>query len=76
MKRYLGVVAAAAMFAGTLALATDALAAGHGGGLGSGHSTHRWHRFVHPRNDALWAGVRFPFPHSAKRPGGSSRIAG
>jgi hypothetical protein len=32
MKRYLGVVAAAAMFAGTLALATDALAAGHGGG--------------------------------------------
>jgi hypothetical protein len=48
MKRYLGVVAAAAMFAGTLALATDALAAGHGGGLGSGHSTHRWHRFAHP----------------------------
>jgi hypothetical protein len=47
MKRYLGVVAAAAMFASTLALATHALAAGHGGGLGSGHSTHRWHRFAH-----------------------------
>lgn len=47
MKRFVGVVAAAAMFAGTLAVATDGLAAGHGGGLGSGHSTHRLHRFAH-----------------------------
>jgi hypothetical protein len=38
MKRYLGVVAAAAL-AGTVAVATDAMAAGHRGGLGSGHST-------------------------------------
>jgi hypothetical protein len=48
MKRYLGVVAAAAMLAGTLAVATDALAAGHRRGLGSGDSTHRWHQFAHP----------------------------
>jgi hypothetical protein len=47
MKRYLGVVAAAAL-AGTVAIATDAMAAGHRGGLGSGDSTHRWHRFAHP----------------------------
>ena len=47
MKRYLGVVAAAALVAGTVAVATDALAAGHGGGLGSRHSMHRWHRFAH-----------------------------
>jgi hypothetical protein len=45
MKRYVGVVAAAALLAGTVALTTDALAAG---GLGSGHSTHRWHRFARP----------------------------
>ena len=32
MKRYLGVVAAAALLVGTMAVATDALAAGHGGG--------------------------------------------
>jgi hypothetical protein len=64
MKRYLGVVAAAAMLAGTLAVATDALAAGHRRGLGSGNSTHRWHQ---SRNDALWAGVRFPCPRSAER---------
>ena len=38
MKRYLGVVAAAALLAGTMAVATDALAAGHGGGgFGGGH---------------------------------------
>ena len=40
MKRYLGVVAAAALLVGTMAVATDALAAGHGGGgggFGGGH---------------------------------------
>ena len=40
MKRYVGVVAAAALLAGTVALTTDALAAGHGGGgggFGGGH---------------------------------------
>jgi hypothetical protein len=31
---------------GTVAIATDAMAAGHRGG--SGDSTHRWHRFAHP----------------------------
>jgi hypothetical protein len=36
MKRYLGVVAAAALLVGTMAVATDALAAGHGGGGGGG----------------------------------------
>jgi hypothetical protein len=30
MKRYFGVVAAAALLAGTVAVATDGLAAGHG----------------------------------------------
>jgi hypothetical protein len=48
MKRYFGVVAAAGLLAGTVAVATDAPAAGHGRGLGSGHSTHRWHRFARP----------------------------
>jgi hypothetical protein len=33
MKRYVGVVAAAALLAGTMAVATDAMAAGHGGNL-------------------------------------------
>ena len=41
MKRYLGVVAAAALLVGMMAVATDALAAGHGGGgggrFGGGH---------------------------------------
>jgi hypothetical protein len=38
MKRYFGVVAAAALLAGTVAVATDGLAAGHGrGGFGGGH---------------------------------------
>jgi hypothetical protein len=41
MKRCLGVVAAAALLAGMIAVATDALAAGHrgggGGGFGGGH---------------------------------------
>jgi hypothetical protein len=36
MKRYLGVVAAAALLVGMIAVATDALAAGHGGGGGGG----------------------------------------
>jgi hypothetical protein len=48
MKRYLGVVAAAASLAGAVAIATHAMAAGHRGGLGSGDSMHRWHRFAHP----------------------------
>jgi hypothetical protein len=41
MKRYLGVVAAAALLVGMIAVATDALAAGYGGGgggrFGGGH---------------------------------------
>ena len=41
MKRYVGVVAAAALLVGMIAFATDALAAGHGGGgggrFGGGH---------------------------------------
>ena len=39
MKRYLGVVAAAALLVGTMTVATDAMAAGHsgGGGFGGGH---------------------------------------
>jgi hypothetical protein len=39
MKRYFGVVAAAALLIGTMAVATDAPAAGHsgGGGFGGGH---------------------------------------
>ena len=41
MKRYLGVVAAAALLVGMIAVATDALAAGHSGGgggrFGGGH---------------------------------------
>ena len=36
MKRYLGVVAAAALLVGMIAVAPDALAAGHGGGGGGG----------------------------------------
>jgi hypothetical protein len=36
VKRYLGVVAAAALLVGMMAVATDALAAGHGGGGGGG----------------------------------------
>jgi hypothetical protein len=35
MKRYFGVVAAAALLIGTMAVATDAPAAGHGGGAAS-----------------------------------------
>ena len=33
VDRYLGVVAAAALLVGTMAVATDAMAAGHGGAL-------------------------------------------
>jgi len=41
MKRYLGAVAAAGLLVGTMAVATDALAAGHGGG-GGGFGAATW----------------------------------
>ena len=48
MKRYLGVVAAAALLVGTMAVATDALAAGHGGGGGGFGGGHMGGRFRRP----------------------------